>query len=223
MSGERLLNEEVCAGENLSGESEEADECMILAEAKRTNQNRKMQKDPSSGTFNLNCDDANGGEELEMIAESRKRFRELSCSSNRPGMRKACERRVNACLSCLQVKGTRKMKFPLKSVQRSEFNEVVQIDHQKVCMTETGYNQILVMIDHFTKLAEAVPCQTVSAEETCDHLITHWFSRYGCPTTFQSDNEKAFVGDVTKKLMKRSHIAQPLLTTYHPQTGEKAK
>ena len=136
-----------------------------------------------------------------------------------PGLRKARERWVNACLACLQVKDPRKMKFPLKSVESSEFNEVVQIDHQKICMTESGYNQILVIIDHFTKLAEAVPCQTASAEETCDNLITHWISRYGCPMTFQSDNGKAFVGDLTKELMKRSHIAQAHSTTYHPQTN----
>ena len=123
-------------------------------------------------------------------------------------------------MQCLQVKDPRKMKFPLKSVESSEFNEVVQIDHQKICMTESGYNQILVIIDHFTKLAEAVPCQTASAEETCDHLITHWISRYGCPMTFQSDNGKAFVVDLTKELMKRSHIAQAHSTTYHPQTNE---
>ena len=131
-----------------------------------------------------------------------------------PGLRKACERWVNACLACLQVKDPRKMKFPLKSVEISKFNEV----HQKICMTESGYNQILVIIDYFTKLAEAVLCQTASAEETCDHLITHWISRYGCPMTFQSDNGKAFVGDLTKELMKKSHIAQAHSTTYHPQT-----
>ena len=74
-----------------------------------------------------------------------------------PGLRRACEIWVNACLACLQVKDPRKMKFPLKSVDSSEFNEVVQKDHQKICMTESGYNQILVIIDHFTKLAEAVP------------------------------------------------------------------
>ena len=135
------------------------------------------------------------------------------------GLRKACERWVNTCLACLQVKEPRRMKFPLKSVESSEFNEVVQIGHQQICMTESGYNQILVIIDHFTKLAEAVPCQTASAEETCDHLITHWISRYGCLMTFQSDNGKAFVGDLTKELMKRSHIAQAHSTTYHPQTN----
>ena len=55
--------------------------------------------------------------------------------------------------------------------------------------------------------------------KTCGHLITHWISRYGCPMTFQSDNGKAFVGDLTKELMKRSHIAQAHSTTYHPQTN----
>ena len=64
-----------------------------------------------------------------------------------------------------------------------------------------------------------MPRQTASAEKICDHLLTHWISRYGCPMTFQSDNCKAFVGDLTKELMKRSHIAQTHSTTYHPQTN----
>ena len=111
------------------------------------------------------------------------------------------------------------MKFSFKSEESSEFTEVVQIDHQKIRMTDSGYNQILVTIDHFTKLAEAVPCQTASAKETCCNLITHWTSRHGCPMTFQSDNGKAFVGNLTKEPMRRSHIAQARSTTYHPQTN----
>ena len=66
-----------------------------------------------------------------------------------PGLRKACERWVNAFLSCLQVKDPKKMKFPLKSVENSETHEVVQIGHQKICITDLGYNQILVIVDHF--------------------------------------------------------------------------
>ena len=99
-----------------------------------------------------------------------------------PGMKKACENWVTACLSCQQVKDSRKLRFPLQSIKSSEFNEVVQKDHQKICMTDSGDNQVLVMIDHFTKYAEAVPCLTASAEETCDHLINAWIARHGCPT-----------------------------------------
>ena len=80
---------------------------------------------------------------------------------------------------------------------------MVQIDHQKICMTDSGYNQVLVMIDHFTKYAEAVPCITASAEETCDHLINTWIAIHGCPMTFQSDNGTSFVGELTKELMPR--------------------
>ena len=71
-------------------------------------------------------------------------------------MKKACEKWVTACLSCQQVKDPRKLRFLLQSIGSSEFNEVVQIDHQKICMTDSGYNQVLVMIDHFTSYAGAV-------------------------------------------------------------------
>ena len=98
-----------------------------------------------------------------------------------PGMKKACEKWVTACPSCQQVKDPRKLLFPLQSIESSEFNEVVQIDHQKICMTDSGYNQVLVMIDNFTKYAEVVPCITASGEETCVHLINTCIARHGRP------------------------------------------
>ena len=125
----------------------------------------------------------------------------------------------SAYLSCQHAKDSRKLRFLLQSIESSGLNEVVQIDHQKICMTATCYNQVLVMIGHFTKYAEAEPCMTASAEETCDHLINLWIARHGCPITFQSDNGKAFVGDLTKELMKRSKVKQAHSTTYLPQTN----
>ena len=77
---------------------------------------------------------------------------------------------------------------------------MVQIDHQRLCRTDSGYNQVLVMIDYFTKYAEAVPCITASAEETCDHLLNTWIARNECPMTIQSDNGSAFVGELTRYL-----------------------
>ena len=62
-----------------------------------------------------------------------------------PGMKKVCEKWVTACLSCQQVKDPRKLRFPLQSLESAEFNQVVQIHHQKKCMTDSGYSQVLVM------------------------------------------------------------------------------
>ena len=109
--------------------------------------------------------------------------------------------------------GSKEVAISFTIERSSEFNEVVQIDHQKICMTDSGYNQVLVMIYHFTKYAEAVPCITDSAEETCDNLINTWIARHGCPMTFQSDNGTAFVGELTKELMRRSQVAQAHSTT----------
>ena len=52
--------------------------CMILAEEKMRHHDREIQTVPSSGTYNLEQQDAYGGEELEKIAVSRKPFREPS-------------------------------------------------------------------------------------------------------------------------------------------------
>ena len=135
-----------------------------------------------------------------------------------PGLKKAFEKWISACLSCQQAKNPGKLSFALQSLESSGFNEVVQIDHQKICMTTTGYNQVLVMIDHFTKYAEVAPCLTASAEETCDHFIKVWIARHGCPITFQSDNGEAFVGDLMKELLNRSQVTHDHSTTYHQQT-----
>ena len=111
------------------------------------------------------------------------------------------------------------MRFPLQSIELFEFNEVVQNDHQKIFKTDSGYKQVLVMIDHFTKNAEAVPCITASTEETCNHLINTWIARQGCPMTFQLDIRTASVGEFTEELMRRSQVAHVHSTTYHPQTN----
>ena len=68
-----------------------------------------------------------------------------------PGTKKACEKWVTACRSCQQVKDPSKLRFPLQSIELSEFKEVMQIDHQKICMTDKGYKQVFEMMDHFKK------------------------------------------------------------------------
>ena len=82
------------------------------------------------------------------------------------------------------------------------------------------------MIDDLLNYTEAVPGITASAEETSDqyaeetsdqyvetsdqssdHLINTWIARRCCLMTFQSENETAFVGEVTRELMRRSQVA----------------
>ena len=54
-----------------------------------------------------------------------------------------------------------------------------------------------------------MPCMTASAEEACNHLIKTLIARHGCPVMLHSDNGTPFLGELTRKLMGRSQVAQP--------------
>ena len=101
MSGE--LKE---ADKNSAGSQDDPDSLyMMLAETKRKNQERETHADPSSGTYNLNSDDATGGEELEMIAVTRKPFRQLSSNSNiRMNLEPESNREVFFKIKCVKIR-----------------------------------------------------------------------------------------------------------------------
>ena len=96
---------------------------------------------------------------------------------------------------------------------------MVEIDHQEICMTDSGYNQVLVMIDHFLhEVCRGRALYNCLSRRDMRSPNQHVEARHCCPMTFQSDNGTAFVGELTKELMRRSQVAQVHSTTYHPQT-----
>ena len=83
-----------------------------------------------------------------------------------PGMHQSVAGWINACPTCQHARTTsKKQSFPMKNIISSQFNELVQIDHQKTCTSDSGYTDILVMIDPYTKLAEAAPCTEYTARK----------------------------------------------------------
>ena len=74
-----------------------------------------------------------------------------------PVLKKACEKWISACLSCQQTKDSRKLRFHLQSIESSVFNQVVQNDHQLICMTAAVYNQVLVIIYLFENMQRQPP------------------------------------------------------------------
>ena len=79
--------------------------CMILAEEIMRHRDRELQTDPSSGTYNLDQQEACGDEELEEIAVSRKTFRELSCNSIvRTNLVPQDDRKILRRIFCVKLK-----------------------------------------------------------------------------------------------------------------------
>ena len=134
-----------------------------------------------------------------------------------PGIRRSVGQYVSQCLTCQQVRDKPgDVRFHLKNIQSGYFNELVQYDHLKICPSDSNNTGILVIIDHFSKFAEAVPC---SHEVTMSRLLLRkWFARHGTPTRMQSDNAPNLTAEVSNQFMRASHVTKVTSTAGHPRT-----
>ena len=138
-----------------------------------------------------------------------------------PGIRCTVGENVSQCLTCQQVRvKPGDVRFHLKNIQSGYFNELMQYDHMKICPTDDGNTGILVIIDHFSKFAEAVPCShdENDAITTSRLLLQKWFARHCTPTRMQSDNAPNLTAEVSNEVMKASQVTKVTSTTGHPRT-----
>ena len=138
-----------------------------------------------------------------------------------PGIRRSVGQYVSQCLTFQQVRDKPcEVRFHLKNIQSGCFNELVQYDHLKICPSDINNTGILVIIDHFSKFAEAVPCshEDYDALTTSRLLLQKWFARHGTPTRMQSDNAPNMTAEVSNKLMRASQVTKVTSTACHPGT-----
>ena len=78
----------------------------------------------------------------------------------------------------------------------------------------------MVIIDHFSKFAEAVPCShhDYDAITTSRLLLQKWFARHGTPTRMQSDNAPNLTAEVSNEFLKAAHVTKVTSTAGHPRT-----
>ena len=138
-----------------------------------------------------------------------------------PGIRRTVGEYVSQCLTCQQVRDKPgDVHFHLKNIQSGYFNELVQYDHMKICPTDDGKTGILVIIDHFSNFAEAIPCSHNEYDTitTSRLLLQKWFAGHGTPTRMQSDNAPNLTAEVFNEFMKASQVTKLTSTAGHPRT-----
>ena len=137
-----------------------------------------------------------------------------------PGIKRDVVNHIKHCLTCQQTKHPAGNPcYPLQSINSSNFNDLVQFDHLKLCKTTSGNNGLLVIIDHFTKFAEAIPCahDEYDAQTTAKIILKKWFARHGTPARMQSDNATNFTAEIAQELMKASQVTKVTSTPAHPR------
>ena len=126
---------------------------------------------------------------------------------------------IKHCLTCQQNKHPAGNPCShLQSINSSIFIDLVQFAHLKLCKTESGDTGLLVIIDHFTKFAEAFTCahDEYDAQTTAKIILNKWFARHGTRARMQSDNATNYTAEIAQELMKASPVTKVTSTPAHP-------
>ena len=130
-----------------------------------------------------------------------------------PKMARDVETHGKSCERCIKRK-TPAQVAPMTPIQGTHPLQFVTMDYLTI-EKAMGYENILVIIDHFTKFAQAYPARNQKAVTTAK-LVLDFIRRYGFPEKFHSDQGQNFVGKVMKNLYKLTGIKQTTTTPYHP-------
>ncbi|GFX28125.1 hypothetical protein TNCV_424521 [Trichonephila clavipes] len=79
-------------------------------------------------------------------------------------------------------------------------------------------NNILVVMDYFTKWPEAYPIPDQETSTVAEVLVRQWISRFGVPLQLHSDQGRNFDSAVCKRLCEILAIDKTRTTVLHPQS-----
>src|SRR6201991_4853818 len=97
--------------------------------------------------------------------------------------------------------------------------EVISMDFiLELPKTESGYDNILVVVDKLTKFAIFIPTKTTIDEKECANLIfENIFTQFGIPRQIITDRDSKWTGYFWEEVCRLFNIKRALTTSYHPQ------
>ena len=135
-----------------------------------------------------------------------------------PGMNKYIRERVQTCDRCIRRKTAPSKATELVNITSSAPMELVCADFLSLERSKEGYENILVVTDHFSRYAQAFPTQNQKAQTTVKVLYENFFVHYGFPAVLHSDEGANFESKVIGKLCKLAGVKKSRTTPYHPMS-----
>lgn len=124
---------------------------------------------------------------------------------------------VKCCQRCVFGKSPEPAaRAPLESIKSSAPMELVCIDFWSAEDSKQRTVDVLVVTDHFTKLAHAFPCANQTAKQVAKKLWDNIFCVYGFPERIHSDQGANFESRLIAELLHLAGVEKSHTTAYHP-------
>ena len=123
---------------------------------------------------------------------------------------------IKSCDRCIKRRAPTDAKAPLVSIETSQPLELVCIDFLTLESSKGGYQHILVLTDHFTRYAQAIPTKDQTAKTTAEAIFNGYILHYGILRKLHSDQGANFNGKLIHELCKLTGMDKSRTTPYHP-------
>lgn len=134
-----------------------------------------------------------------------------------PRMATAVEERCKKCVRCFRRKALPQKAAPLEHVSATYPLELVCMDYLSLEPDNRGTRNVLVITDHFTKFAVAVPTKDQKARTIARSLWENFIVHYGFPSRLLSDQGRDFESKTIKELCTLIGADKVRTTPYHPR------